>query len=483
MENRGKNGFSIIGFIAQVLVIVIFVFVLMWLFPTKSYIESHGGANNITNSNFALSEMLFNQNLLSMKDAAREYFTIKRMPATNGGSKTLTLEEMVKNGMVVELFDANGEKCDQKASFVKVTKVDSEYEMEISLTCGEVTKTIKTIVGCYNYCESGLCEKQGVEVTLYQYAKTIKGTSKWSNWSEWSKKEVTKTKTREVETKTVNELIETKTVITPAEAIVTYSCPNGYTMSTDKKTCTGTGNTIPATLSYYCETGVLRGNQCYLGKITKYEYAKKGCASGSKPTVTGTQCESSVYVAIASVGFYETAESCRQAHGTCAPQNQLGFYYYCPATINGVSVALAQKTDGGYGCFKKVYSSICPQGFKLTSDKKQCQRGYQVDNLVPARSEYKCSTGTLSGKQCILTTTISTTANTKYTCNADEKLNASNQCEKNVEVYGNVTYYRYRTYTTTKDTVVYKWSKSNNDTSLIKAGYKLTGKTKTTTSK
>ena len=35
-----RNGFSIIGFIAQVLVILLFVFVLMWLFPTKSYIEN-----------------------------------------------------------------------------------------------------------------------------------------------------------------------------------------------------------------------------------------------------------------------------------------------------------------------------------------------------------------------------------------------------------------------------------------------------------
>ena len=42
-----RNGFSIIGFIAQVLVILLIVFVLMWLFPTKSYIENNNnGVNN-----------------------------------------------------------------------------------------------------------------------------------------------------------------------------------------------------------------------------------------------------------------------------------------------------------------------------------------------------------------------------------------------------------------------------------------------------
>ena len=288
MEIREKNGFSILGFIAQVLLVVIFVFVLMLLFPTKSYIEKNGtGVGTGANGNTALTELLLNQNLLSMKDAAKEYFTVQRMPATNGSSKTLTLEEMIKNKMVVELIDAEGKKCDQKASYVKVTKVNSEYELEVSLTCGGVTKTIKTTIGCYNYCESGLCEKKEAEVTLYQYSKTVKGTSKWSDWSEWSTTKVTATSTKQVETKVVNEKTGTKTVTSNADATVTYSCPDGYTMSEDKKTCTGAGKTVPAEKVYTCETGELRGTQCYLGQRTEYEYVAKGCNSPAKLTASG----------------------------------------------------------------------------------------------------------------------------------------------------------------------------------------------------
>ena len=42
----------------------------------------------------------------------------------------------------------------------------------------------------------------------------------------------------------------------------------------------------------------------------------------------------------------------------------------------------------------------------------------------------------------------------------------------------NVTYYRYRLREYTGGTTTYKWSTSNNDRSLINAGYRLTGKTR-----
>ena len=144
-----------------------------------------------------------------------------------------------------------------------------------------------------------------------------------------------------------------------------------------------------------------------------------------------------------------------------------GFYLYCKTG-----------TLSGNKCVKKTYTNLCPSGFTLTKDKSKCERGYLVPNTVSARVKYTCSTGTLSGTKCITTSTVASTASTKYSCASGSTLTNKNQCERVVDVYSDVTYYRYKTYTTTKDTVVYKWSKSNNDTSLLKAGYKLTGKTK-----
>ena len=591
METQERNGFSIVGFIAQVLIILLFVFVLMWLFPTKSYLESNfannGNVGAGAGSNSALSELLFNQNLLSMKDAAKEYFTVKRMPSTNGSSKTLKLGEMINNSMVVELVDANGNKCDRDASYVKVTKVDSEYEMEVSLTCGKVTKTIKTTIGCYNYCESGLCEKKGTEVTLYQYSKTTKGTSKWSNWSEWSKTAVTKTSTREVETKTVNEKTGTNVVTTKAKTTTTYSCPDGYELSEDKKTCTGKAKTIDAIAEivytcsdgyelsedkktcigkaiitnaksknnnicpdgyelsedktvctskvvtdaqkeYYCVDGEQRGNQCYLGQRREYEYSKTVCNNGYLSN-DKTKCVTETPVRAATLGRFTSLDACKQLYGDCKASGKTGFALYCKE--GHISYYYENQ------CVTRTDVDLCPAGWELTKDKTQCQREYFVDNLIPARERYTCKTGELQGTQCIsistveptkkveyscaagtgelqgtkcvlipivkptekieyscktgklsdnkciLTSIVNSIKNVEYSCDKDTKLNDKNLCEKTVDVFGDVTYYRYRTYTTTKDTVVYKWSESNNDSSLLKAGYKLTGKTKTTISK
>ena len=482
MEIQERNGFSILGFIAQVLLVVIFVFVLMLLFPTKSYIDKNGSST--LTGNAALTEMLFNQNLLSMKDAAREYYTVKRMPATNGSSKTLTLEEMIKNRMVVEFVDAYGEKCDQKASFVKVTKVDSEYEMEVSLTCGKTTKSIKTVVGCYNYCESGLCEKEAAKVTLYQYSKLIKGTSKWSNWSEWSLTKVEATSTRQVETKVVNEITGTEVITSTADATITYTCPDGFTKSEDGKTCIGKATEIPATLVYYCADGsdVIDGNKCAAGGHYEYQYKTPSCKNGYLSS-DKSKCviESAVVVGPATPGVFTTLDSCKQQYSVCATSTVSGFFLYCDEDLN------ANYINSNNQCMKRTvsYTNSCPDGYTLTSD-KQCKSntGTWVVDTENAKTKYTCAQGEVSGNVCILANEVTSTMNTTYSCSdSTMTLNENNLCEKSTDVYGDVTYYRFRTYTTTKDTVVYKWSKSNNDTALLKAGYKLTGKTKTTTAK
>ncbi len=549
MEIQERNGFSIVGFIAQVLVLLLFVFVLMWLFPTKSYLENNGAAGAGTGSNSALSELLFNQNLLSMKDAAREYYTVKRMPSTNGTSKSLTLDEMIKNSMVVELVDASGNKCDREASYVKVTKVDNEYEMEISLTCGKVTKTIKTVVGCYNYCESGLCEKQKQEVTYYQYSKTIEGTSKWSNWSQWSKTEVTETSKREVEKKVVNEKVGTTTTIKDATATTTYSCPTGYVLSADKKTCskvtstteiidatakttyscpsgyslsadkktcsktTSTTDTVAsiATTTYSCPSGYTKSSDQKSCSKTTYKYAdlvpvyacSKGTLSGTNCIITNTvaaiphvkvsfSCASGPCQTVSTIDYYYCSDSSYRVSGkNCVKTTTVAAsisYYKCPTGYN--------KTSDGSRCQKASTSTIastanttysCKSGYTLSADKKTCSKTTTTTDVKnsTATTTYSCPTGyTKDDKKCYKTTsgtsTIASSSATRYSC-ATGKLNSQNKCEITTDVYKDVTYYRYRTLTTTESKTVYKWSTSSNDQKLIKAGYKYTGVTKTTT--
>ncbi len=522
MEIREKNGFSIIGFIAQVLVVLLFVFVLMWLFPTKSYLESHGIGSATANT--SLNELLVNQNLLSMKDAAKEYFTVSRMPATEGEVKILSLDDMINSSMVVELTDAYGNKCNRNDSYVRVVKIGNEYEMEVLLTCGDVTKKVITTIGCYNFCESGMCEKESKYVTLYQYSKEVKGTSKWTDWSEWSKEKVTENKTTKVETKTVTEKTGTTTKIVDADAKTTYSCKEGK-LEGDKCIIGTTGTktvAADATTTYSCKEGKRDGKKCIIttkkNADAKTTYScKEGKRDGkiciitaaktvpATPHTTYTCSEGNVSGATCVITEYTSAiphikVSFNCSAGPCVSESKID-YYYCKDssyTLSGTTcyknTYVAATPHTTYTCSQgSVSGSQCNIPAKTvpatatttysckegTRDGKICIITTTVDAI--AKTTYSCKEGTLSGKNCIITTSgtklVDADATTTYSCKEGKR--DGKKCIITTDKYEEVTYYRFKKYVTTKDTIVYKWSKSKNDTALLKAGYKLTGVTKT----
>ena len=558
---RERNGFSIIGFIAQILVILLFVFVLMWLFPTKSYIENNNnGTNNQNNNNVVNNEILFNQNLLSMKDAAREYFTKSRMPKKDGESITLSLEEMINKSMVVELIDGNAKKCDVKASYVKVTKIDDEYEMIVTLTCSGVTKTIKTTVGCYNYCSSDICEKDDEEVivqTLYQYKKTTDPTTKWSEWSKWSKNKVTANSKTEVKTKTENEKVGTKVETSDPTVTKTYSCKAGYTLSNDKKTCykpTSTTSTIPSTETkvYSCKAGYTLSTdktKCTKPVTTTSTVASTvttnySCPTGytisadkktcTKKTTVYTDriavyaCKDSSYtlstdkktctkvLSTQAIPHVDVSFSC--VNGICQTTSNIDYYYCsnssyklsgktCKKTLTEDSEISGYKCPTGYQmntagtkCSKTTNNTIastatktysCKAGYTISADKTKCTKPVTTTSTVASTvtTNYSCSTGyviSTDKKTCskITNSTLTATPTVKnnYSCSTG-KLNSNNKCENIVDVYGNVTYYSYRTLETIPAKTYIKWSTSSNDQKLINQGYKYTGVTKEETSK
>ena len=486
-----RNGFSIIGFIAQVLVILLFVFVLMWLFPTKSYIENNAGSTS-NSSNTATNELLFNQNLLSMKDAGREYFTVSRMPSKNGKSVKLTLEEMINKSLVVELIDGNGKKCDTAASYIEVTKINDEYEMIVSLTCSDVTKTIKTVIGCYDYCQDDICEKDDEEEivqTLYQYKKTTEGSSKWSDWSNWTKDKVVATDNKKVETKTENEKTGTKTETTDALVNTTYSCPEGYSLSSDNKTCskqTSNTETIASTakVTYSCPSGYnLSNDKTKCNKSTtsyKDKVAVYACENEDY-TLSGKTCTKTLTKV--ATPHVDVSFSC--ASGACQTITKID-YYYC----SDKSYKLSGKT-----CTKTltedaiISSYTCPTGYKMNSAQTTCYKTTNSSVSSTATTNYSCPTNYVLAadkKTCSLVTSNTLKAdvivNNTYSCTVGT-LNKDNKCETIVDVYEDVTYYRFKTFTKTPAKTSTKWSVSNNDKSLINQGYKYTGVTKEVTSK
>ena len=138
-----KSSSFIRDLLVKVLLIVIFIFLLMCLFPMP----------NLT----PFYSQIFNDNIQTMKDAAEDYYTTERMPSKVGDSTKMTLKEMIDKKLIIPFVDKDGKDCDTSKSFVKVTKLENEYELKVSLTCGKESNYIIEKIGCYNFCPTGNC--------------------------------------------------------------------------------------------------------------------------------------------------------------------------------------------------------------------------------------------------------------------------------------------------------------------------------------
>ena len=150
-----RERFSIKDVVLQVILVVLFVFLLLWLFPTKSYVD-----NKIDSKLTPFYNQIFTTNINNMKEAAISYFTTSRLPKNIGDKERLTLSEMLDKKLLISFLDSNNKKCSLTDSYVEITKMDDEYILKVNLSCSDNSDYILVHLGCYNYCQSGLCEKQ-----------------------------------------------------------------------------------------------------------------------------------------------------------------------------------------------------------------------------------------------------------------------------------------------------------------------------------
>ena len=451
MYEERKESFSVRSLILQILFVVLTVFLLLWLFPTKNYVKDYAN-DAFTEKLQPLYNQIYNQNITTMKEAAINYFTTDRLPSKVGESVTITLKEMQDKKLVLDLIDSNNKKCDVEKSSVKVEKLDNEYLMTVKLECSDASNYIEVHLGCYDYCKaSGVCEKKETPVIKptnptkpvilekkyqYEYEKITDG--KWGDfgeWSQWSKDTITKTEYRNVETKEITEKTGTLVDVIDAKKDVktTYTCPSGYTLNGTKcsKKSTDTKNAT-ANTTY--------GDWVYQGKYTfnSIQYTsdtrKVVRVSSSINTDCTTNCTTNTWTYLVYNRSKKTTYSCPSGY-----------------TLNGTK------------CSKK------------TTDTKNA--------TASTKTTYSCPSGYgLGGTKCSKTTTDTKTAtkNEKvtYSCsNKDYTLNGD-KCTKTVDTYIKYTYYRYQERKFISGTRDIKWSTSKTDSTLLKQGYVLTGNKK-----
>ena len=169
-EDYGKRGFPIRDFILKLILVVVFALLLVFLLP-KVIVPKLNTSSNNTSCNCkttkcdmtgvnALSSQIFSDNLERMKNAAISYYTNERLPKEVGQSSQMTLKEMIEKHIITTLIDKNGKAVDQELSYVKITKLNDEYTLKINIKDSEKEDYIIVHLGCYNYCEANLCQKQ-----------------------------------------------------------------------------------------------------------------------------------------------------------------------------------------------------------------------------------------------------------------------------------------------------------------------------------
>ena len=429
-EERNEKNYFFRNLIVKILLVLLFIFLLMWLFPIPNLSPFY--------------DKIFTQNINDMTDAAKSYFTVERLPKNEDETKKLTLKEMLDNKMIIEFTDSDGKKCDTTKSYVEVTKKNGEYIYKTNLSCSKQEDYVIEYFGCYDVCKDNSCEvdnkpddnktsNETKKITEYQFYKVV------------ATKYIDKYLCKEGYTLSGNKCIKTSQIKSEVDAnikcldgyiynstskkcekIVSESedaklqCPSGYVYASSMNKCIkGTSNTVDATLTYKCTTGTLVGTKCVINATSEVDATKVySCKNG---TLSGTKCIVS--------GSYETDAS---------------RHYYCNVgTLSGTKCVYEEKVEvpeecsyTRWVCSNKEYDRPKSNSSTKTFTRKlldikgtvytyeECNRQYKCTGggtttetkEVSAEVEYRCTTGTLRGTKCLVSSSDEVNADVTYKC-------------------------------------------------------------------
>ena len=435
MYEERKEKFSFKSFFLTLLLVLLFVFLMLWLFPTKSYVDEKLQSTYDLERLEVLYDEIFANNVARMKDAAIGYFTNERMPKTVGESKKLTLGQMYDLHLVLKMKDKDGKPCDTEKSYVEMTKYTEEYRLKVNLSCGNQEDYIIVYLGCYNYCSDGICEKRVptpapttpkepekkpeqkpenpiAKKYLYEYKLVVKDSKTCANWTEWSKTKVTASDLVKVETKTQEEVVAYKTVKVPVTTteVVTKKVTERY---------------VSKYITELVKTGT---KDIQIGTTTK--------------TVTEEVKVGTVEVRTGKIGKGTLKEIPKKTSTT---------------TYEIIS------EDTPPNC------SYCENETIYTWEIIEIKPVYEVREVTKTVPVYK----TINVYE-----TKEIPVYDFRTVEKKEKVEKTTYVDKKVEQYGKVTYYRSQTCKINKGYTDIKWSNTKLDIGLIGKGYKLTGNVK-----
>lgn len=448
MYEENRTGSVIKDILLQVILVVIFVFLLLWLFPTKGYVD-----NKLKDGLDPLYQELFNEHLQTMKDAAQSYYTKDRLPKKVGDKVSITLGEMLDKKLVTSFVDSNNKQCSLTGSYVEVTKMDKEYLMKVNLNCSDKSDYIMVYLGCYNYCEDYLCEKQENTTNTsnnnnnnnnnskptvnkkykYEYELITNGKyGDWSSWSGWSTNKVTSSNYRDVETKEKYELVDTEQIKTGTKTVYedataktttkTYStkktvkCPTGYTRyNNTSKICIGNAITTDGTTETVAKTTQVDAiatqvKVCPDGNITTNDWCFATVTStDTKAASVATSYTNWTYVGLQTFnGSKLTTDTTRYDYVSSSVQ--LDCTDGCKKVTKNTYNVYTRKATNTYNC--NAYPGYTLSGTNCVKTSSETKSVYGTWTV---QTKYSCEDGStpVNGKCNVTTYTTQTKPGTK----------------------------------------------------------------------
>lgn len=508
MYTEERNNFSIRSVLLQFLFVALFVFILIWLFPMKS--DMKNAISSIeTSDNSGLSilyDRIFNENLYTMKEAAKDYFTLERLPQKVGDSTKITLREMLDKKIILPFTDKNGKKCNLDDSYVLVTKHDKEYVMKVNLKCGKEGNYLIVNMGCYDYCSQTICEKK---TTSNKKVVTTKKTTTVVEKKYYCK--VVNGKYYDNKGKVVTKVAYEKACVKKTE-IKKYYCKivngkyydnkgNIVNKETYIKSCTKP-ETVPTT--YYCEivngkyydsTGKIVDKDSYENSCVEkepeyqYLYEYKKITEGTIKYSDWSEWSTTAVIPTSTKEVQTKQAQVKKIIGyNITTQDDLSK----PITeIKDVVVGTSKITScSSYNVISTIteYEKKYIGTFKYTTAPKETSTyTYKKVGDYSWYCEGNCTAGTVMvyEKYQKVPTTSTSYSCAKYDTETSvyvtkqKVVTGYEKQQVKTPVYDTFTrtYYRFRTKTKTTGTTDLKWS-TYNDSSLLNSGYHYTGNVK-----
>ena len=435
-ENENKNNFFR-NLIVKILLVLLFVFLLMWLFPMPNLSPFY--------------DKIFAANINTMTDAAKNYFTTARLPEKEGETKTLTLQEMIDNKMIVSFTDSDGKACDTNKSYVEVTKEDGEYIFKTNLSCPTEEDYVITYFGCYDVCEDNSCKieeedddtpatKKVIEYQFYKETKTslidkyvckdgytLSGTKCVLKLNVEKEEDATLSCSKGY---TYNELTEKCEKSVREYKKPNKSCPTGYELPVDKTKCIKENTTTEdAEYTYKCsDNSIPVDGKCPLVYRTEVPAeASYSCPTGYELSEDKTECTLETDAKVT----YTCPSGITPVDGKCPVYKTTTIAGTCVKTIDNCSyvtytyaVGYAD-TDTYIRTFSKMSGSLYI--YKVCIYSKTCSGTTYKQELVsndPATANYYCTSGDRVGTKCI----SKANSEVSYSCKAGTMSSDGDTC-------------------------------------------------------